>query len=139
MEFRYHEEILAAFPNVCGGLILATGIENGPSSDALKEAYAMEQAATLDRITGPLSEVPSLAAWRLAFRRFGVNPTKYRSACEALLRRLTKKGDIRSINTLVDIGNLISIRYALPVAMFDTRDISAGMTVRCSPCGISPL
>ena len=39
-----------------------------------------------------------------------------RSAAEALLRRLTKQGSIPSINTLVDIGNLVSIRYALPVA-----------------------
>ena len=74
--------------------------------------------------------LPSLAAWRSAFRRFGVNPTKYRSAAEALLRRLTKKGDIPSINTLVDIGNLVSIRYALPVAMFDVRDVVDGITVR---------
>jgi DNA/RNA-binding domain of Phe-tRNA-synthetase-like protein len=36
-----------------------------------------------------------------------------------LLRRLTKKGDIPSINALVDIGNLVSIRYRIPVAVFD--------------------
>ena len=56
----------------------------------------------------PLSEVPSLAAWRRAFRAFGVDPTAYRSAAEALLRRLTKQGSIPSINTLVDIGNLVA-------------------------------
>jgi DNA/RNA-binding domain of Phe-tRNA-synthetase-like protein len=78
----------------------------------------------------PLSEVPSLAAWRRAFRTFGVDPTGYRSAAEALLRRLTKQGSIPSINTLVDIGNLVSIRYALPVAMFDLGSIDGGLTVR---------
>ena len=57
-------------------------------------------------------------------------PTQYRSAAEALLRRLTKQGDIPSINTLVDLGNLVSIRYALPVAVFDTRAISGPVTVR---------
>jgi len=45
------------------------------------------------------------------------------------LRRLTKKGDIPSINTLVDIGNLVSIRYALPIAVFDTRLIQGVLTV----------
>ena len=36
----------------------------------------------------PLSELPSLAAWRGVFRSFGVDPTQYRNAAEALLRRL---------------------------------------------------
>ena len=58
-----------------------------------------------------------------------MKPTQYRSACEALLRRLTKQGDIPSINTLVDIGNLVSIRHVLPVAVFDTSQISGMVTV----------
>ena len=74
--------------------------------------------------------MPSLAAWRRAFRAFGTDPTGYRSAAEALLRRLTKQGSIPSINTLVDIGNLVSIHYALPVAMFDLASIAGGLTVR---------
>jgi DNA/RNA-binding domain of Phe-tRNA-synthetase-like protein len=70
--------------------------------------------------------VESLKAWREAFRTFGVDPTKYRSAAEALARRLTKKDEIPSINTLVDLGNLISIRYGLPVAIVDVRDLAGG-------------
>ncbi len=46
------------------------------------------------------------------------------------MRRLTKKGDIPGINILVDIGNLVSIRYALPVAVFDTRAVQGAVTVR---------
>ncbi len=64
------------------------------------------------------------------FRGFGVDPTQYRSAAEALLRRLTKQGELPSIGTLVDLANLVSIRYALPVAVFDWRGISGGSTVR---------
>ena len=74
--------------------------------------------------------MPTLAAWRRAFRAFGVDPTTYRSAAEALLRRLTKQGSIPSINALVDIGNLVAIRYGLPVAMFDQRTVTGGTTVR---------
>jgi DNA/RNA-binding domain of Phe-tRNA-synthetase-like protein len=59
-----------------------------------------------------------------------VDPTQCRSAAEALLRRLTKKGDIPSINALVDLGNLVSIHYALPVAVFDTRPLTGPLTVR---------
>jgi DNA/RNA-binding domain of Phe-tRNA-synthetase-like protein len=129
--FRYDQGIAARYPGIVGGVLRADGIRNGPSTDELSEAFGGEQRAVLERLGDtPLSEVPSLAAWRRAFRAFGVDPTAYRSAAEALLRRLTKQGSIPSINTLVDIGNLVSIRYALPVAMFDLGSISGGLTVR---------
>src|SRR5947209_357109 len=128
--FRYHPDILARFPAVTGGVILATGMTNSPTPEGLLRSYQAEQQEVKRRIGGaPLSQSESLAAWRAAFRAFDVDPTQHRSAAEALLRRLTKKGDIPSINTLVDIGNLVSIRYALPVAVFDTRILSGGVTV----------
>jgi DNA/RNA-binding domain of Phe-tRNA-synthetase-like protein len=42
---------------------------------------------------------------------------------------LTKKGDIPSINALVDLCNLVSIRYALPVAAFDIHALKGQITV----------
>lgn len=82
--FQYHPDILAAFPNVRGGVILARGLRNGPTPDALRQAYHTEQQAILARIGDtPLSEIESLSAWRGAFRAFGVEPTQYRSAAEA--------------------------------------------------------
>src|SRR5437588_4885365 len=128
--FRYHPDILARYPSVVGGAILAQGMSNGPTPDSLQAAFQAEQQATLQRIADtPLSQVKALAAWRNAFRGFDVDPTQYRSAAEALLRRLTKKGDIPSINLLVDLGNLVSIRYALPVAVFDTHELQGTVTV----------
>lgn len=128
--FQYHEDILQRFPNVVGGVILGRGLQNGPTPDSLLGEYMAQQQDTIAKVGGaPLSELPSLAAWRSAFRAFGVEPTQYRCAAEALLRRLTKKGDIPSINALVDIGNLVSIRYALPVAMVDTQALEGIVTV----------
>ncbi len=129
--FQYEPELLVRYPTIVGGVILAHDIHNGPTSAELREAYLTEQRQVLERIgQTPLSQLPSLAAWRTAFRGFGVDPTQYRSAAEALLRRLTKKGDIPCINQLVDIGNLISIRYALPVSVIDTRAIQGALTAR---------
>jgi DNA/RNA-binding domain of Phe-tRNA-synthetase-like protein len=129
--FQYDPEIIARFPTIVGGVIHAVGVTNGAAPAELIEACRAEQAAVLDRIGAtPLSELPSIAAWRRAFRAFGVDPTGYRSAAEALLRRLTKQGSIPSINAFVDIGNLVSIRYALPVAVFDQRATTGTTTVR---------
>lgn len=130
-KFEYDAEILARFPDVQAGVLFCHGISNQPTPEGLKERYFAEQGAVLEQIgETPLSELESLSAWRFAFRQFGVNPTKYRSAIEALLRRLTKKGDIPSINTLVDIGNLVSIRYQIPVAVFDVERTQGTILVR---------
>ena len=147
LSFQYHPDILSRYPQVVGGVILARGVRNGSTPEPLQAAYLAEQQAVLARIGDtPLSELEPLAAWRSAFRGFGVNPTKYRSAVEALLRRLTKKGDIPSINTFVDICNLVSIRRQLPVAAFDVRALSGPVTVRFSnggerftPLGVSEV
>ena len=129
--FGYHPAVLARFPEICGGVVLIKDLSNRPTPAALLETYLNEQRRVLAAIgEQPLSEIASLAGWRAAFRQFGVDPTKYRSAAEALLRRLTKKGDIPSINALVDICNLVSIRHALPVAAFDTRPLNGPVTVR---------
>jgi DNA/RNA-binding domain of Phe-tRNA-synthetase-like protein len=129
--FQYHPDILNRYPDIVCGAIYMSKMVNGPTSELLQTTYQAEQEAVLNRIGDtPLSELESLAAWRSAFRAFGVNPTKYRSAVEALLRRLTKKGDIPSINAIVDICNMVSIRYTLPVAAFDIRHLHPPITVQ---------
>ncbi len=129
--FRYDGPILERFPGLVGGIVHGEGVRNGSSPTALIDVFAEEQQRTLGRIGDtPLAELPSLAAWRRTFSAFGVEPTRYRSAAEALLRRLVKQGDIPSVSLLVDIGNLVSIRYGLPVAVCDQRDVTGGTTVR---------
>ncbi|GCE46698.1 DNA/RNA-binding domain of Phe-tRNA-synthetase-like protein [Thermosporothrix hazakensis] len=128
--FQYSAEILERYPTVVGGVIVARGMHNGPTPESLLATYTAEQQAVIERLgTTPLSRLESIAAWRQAFRGFGVEPTQYRCAAEALLRRLTKKGDIPSINLLVDLGNLISIRYALPIAVCDMQAAQGAITV----------
>lgn len=128
--FQYHPDILARYPTIVAGVMLARGMKNGTTPESLRAAFQAEQQMVIQRIDDtPLSQLPSLAAWRSVIRSFGVEPTQYRSAAEALLRRLTKKGDIPSINALVDLANMVSIRYALPCAVFDTRALQGIVTV----------
>lgn len=129
--FGYHPEIVDRFPGVRGSVVHAVGLTNGPSPSELRAAYEVGQREVMTQIGDtPLSEIPSLEAWRRAFSAFGVKPTQYRNAAEALLRRLMKQGDIPSINTLVDMANLVSIRYRVPVAACDQRSVTGVTTVR---------
>ena len=74
--FQYHPDIHARYPDLCAGVVLARDISNNPPSGKLNNEYLTEQESTLSRIAGTaLSEIEPLAAWRGAFRAFGVNPT----------------------------------------------------------------
>ena len=129
--FRYDPDLLKRFPTTVGGLMHARGVANGPSPPLLAAAYRAEQERTLERLDGQSpGTLPSIAAWRRVFTAFGVEPTRYRNAAEALLRRLTKHGDIPSVSLLVDAGNLVSIRYGLPVAVLDLAGVAGPITVR---------
>lgn len=131
--FSYSPDLLEVFPATRGGVIHAVGLDVPGTASGLAEAYQAEQERVRAEIgDSQLSGIPSLSAWRSTFSQFGVRPTQYRSAVEALLRRLVKQGGIPSINPLVDIANLISIRHRLPVAVFDQREATGITTVRFS-------
>jgi DNA/RNA-binding domain of Phe-tRNA-synthetase-like protein len=129
--FGYDPAVVADYPRLRAAAIHATGLVNGPSPPALLADYRCEQQAAAERLQATaIADVPSIAAWRRAFSQFGSKPTQHRNAAEALLRRLDKQGEIPSISTLVDIGNLVSIRYAIPVAIFDLAKIEGALAVR---------
>lgn len=131
MTFRYDDAVLARFPALRAGVIELSGAHNGPSPAALIEQFADEQARAAAGLEGvALAEVPSIAAWRRTFSAFGVSPTRYRNAAEALLRRVQKKGGVPSVSLLVDLGNLVSIRHRLPLAVIDADRVAGAVTVR---------
>jgi DNA/RNA-binding domain of Phe-tRNA-synthetase-like protein len=103
--FRYDPAVLERYPSIGCGVVHAGGVSNTPSSERLLDDYRAQQKETRQRLRAtPVSELPSIAAWRRAFAGFGAKPTRHRNAAEALLRRLDKHGDIPTISTLVDIG-----------------------------------
>ncbi len=129
--FAYDNAITERFPTIRAGVVHATGLTNGPSQPELLEEYRAEQRAAAEKVNSTaIADLPQVAAWRRVFSEFGAKPTRYRNAAEALLRRLSKYGDIPTISVLVDIGNHVSIRYAMPVAVFDLANIAGPTTVR---------
>ena len=106
--FAYDDAVVERYPTIRAGVIHATGLANGPSPPELLEEYRAEQRAALTKLEATaITDLPQIVAWRRVFTGFGAKPTQYRNAAEALLGRLAKHGDIPTINTLVDIGNLV--------------------------------
>jgi DNA/RNA-binding domain of Phe-tRNA-synthetase-like protein len=74
--------------------------------------------------------MPEVAAWRRVYSQMGLKPTKYRSASEALLRRFKREDDLPNLHPLVDVCNAVSLAFALPVAVFDLRNVDEFIEVR---------
>jgi DNA/RNA-binding domain of Phe-tRNA-synthetase-like protein len=109
-------EVFAAFPEYLRGVVLAWDVRNGVSPAELVALLRTEEAAARQRLNADtLTAEPRLASWREAFRRLGYKPGDFRPSIEALLRRVLRGQELPSINALVDIGNIVSLRRLLPV------------------------
>jgi len=61
-----------------------------------------------------LSSHPPVAEVRKLFRAAGTDPTRYRPASEALLRRVLKGDSLPTIHPLVDLNNCLSLLLSVP-------------------------
>lgn len=116
-EFKYtiEDEVFRLFPGYVRGVVLANGVRNGESPAELIALLRAAEASVRDRLKAEtVAEHPRMASWREAYRSFGAKPSKYRPSMEAMARRVLKNQEIPSINTLVDIGNVVSLRYLVP-------------------------
>jgi DNA/RNA-binding domain of Phe-tRNA-synthetase-like protein len=128
MGFRIDPSLFATFPGVLLGVVVARGIDNRGADPALAELLAAEEARVRSALGGTaLAEHPRIAPWREAYRRFGVTPKRATSSIENLLRRVLRGEDVRQINPLVDLYNVVSLRHLLPVGGEDLAHIEGAV------------
>ncbi|MGW5671918.1 B3/B4 domain-containing protein [Micromonospora sp. NPDC003776] len=128
MRFQHSPEIWSTFPELSCGVLHATGLDSTVDVGRFLARHA--DAARARFAAGPEGGYPEIQAWRRAFARMGLAPTRYRCAAESLLRRLRREGALPRLHPLVDVGNALSIGYAVPVAVLDLDRIGGDLTVR---------
>ena len=119
MKIIVSDEIETVCPTFVGACVEAQ-VENTPycqelwdEIDALGEKY--KQTLT----TESLKEMSGIAATRRVYRACGKDPSRYRPASEALIRRMLQGKKLYQIDTLVDLVNLASIAYGYSIGGFD--------------------
>lgn len=109
-------DVFARFPDYRRGLVIAHGVRNGPSSPELVGLLREAEASVRERLgESDVTAHPRIASWRAAFQSLGIKPKDFRSSVEAMARRALKGQQLPSINALVDIGNILSLRHLLPM------------------------
>ena len=66
-----------------------------------------------------LKEISGIAATRRIYRICGKDPSRYRPAAEALIRRILQGKPLYQIDTLVALINLASMKYGYSLGGFD--------------------
>jgi DNA/RNA-binding domain of Phe-tRNA-synthetase-like protein len=111
---RIDSAVLELRPDYRAVLLAVDGIVPGPSdaaSDALLQAAERSAVAALGQ--HPAEDLPHVAAWREAYRKFGAKPQRTRNSLEALLRRA--ESGLPRVNRLTDIYNAVSVLHQLPL------------------------
>ncbi len=128
MNIRVTEEITSVCPRFVGACLEAE-VENSAYSEALwieinEKAEEYRKTLTTDN----LKHISGIAATRQVYRACGKDPSRYRPAAEALVRRLLQGKPLYRVNTLVDLINLASIAYGYSIGGFDA-DYMVGNTL----------
>lgn len=119
MEVIVSKEIEQVCPEFVGACVEA-GVVNTPYSEALwKEMEALGQRYRQELTTETLKEMTSIAATRRVYKACGKDPSRYRPASEALIRRVLQGKNLYQRDTLVDLINLASIAYGYSIGGFD--------------------
>lgn len=117
-------DFLASCPDFRGVLLYANVVNSDYNPDLWDtiEQYTEEYKNThsLENIKAN----PNIQATRVAYKKLGKDPNRYRPSAEALCRRILRGLPLYKINTLVDIINLVSIQTGYSIGGFDADKIS---------------
>jgi len=123
LKIAVSENIRKICPEFTGAAIFAK-VKNSPHNNKLwedidalvneyKDSYQIEN----------IKENTAIAATRMAYKRLGKDPNRYRPSAEALCRRILRNLPLYQIDTLVDLINLVSIRAGYSIGGFDADKI----------------
>lgn len=129
MEIKVSEEIKKACPQFAGIAICAT-VENTAYSESLwKKIDEFTIRYREMYTTDSIKDMVTIHATREAYKKCGKDPSRYRPSGEALCRRILRGISLYQIDTLVDLINLVSIRYGYSIGGFDADKIQGDTLV----------
>lgn len=116
------------FPQAHIAAMVVWHIDNTRATDECAALVMDEGRRAAHRLDDTdIASLPSVAPWRMAYREFGVKPSRFRSSIEGLLRS-ARAGTVPSINNpLVDLYNAVSLRFEVPCGGEDLAAIRGGI------------
>ncbi len=125
-------ELTPRFPDFRVALIVAEDltIPARRSATLASEIGAVEKRCRERWSATELSAIPGVAAWRSAYRAFGIKKTSYRSSVERLIKRVLAGDGVPEVNALVDLYNATSIEQGLCLGCDDLDKLEGDLEFR---------
>lgn len=109
--------------------VLECNVENTQFNAALwQEIDKLTEEIKSTLTPDTIKQHPQIVATRQMYSACGKDPSRYRPSAEGLMRRIAKGNNLYQINTLVDLVNLVSMRYGYSIGGFDAEKI-VGTTI----------
>lgn len=120
------------------GVVTAAPVAVGEAAPALDAEMAALAGELRSRHAGQApADIAGLAPARELYRAFGIDPTRTRPSSEALLRRVLQEKPLPRILSAVDVCNLCSLRFLLPIGLYDLAKVRGGVLLRRGKAGES--
>ena len=119
MKVIVSEEIEQVCPEFVGACVEATVVNSHYSETLWQDIDGFCNKFRKELTTESLKEIASIAATRRVYKACGKDPSRYRPASEALIRRILQGKGLYQLNTLVDLVNLASIAFGYSIGGFD--------------------
>lgn len=124
MNIAFSEKIINAAP-AFKMILIQAGVVNTPTPQTLWDEISnygqlLRKHVAIEQI----NKRPGIAATRAAYKKCGKDPNRYRPSCEAMMRRLVKGMELYSIDALVDLVNLLSLKSGYSIGGFDADKIA---------------
>ena len=121
MKFIVDKELFDKYENLKIGVIICNNLNNNKEIDINDDFNKVKNDIKEKFSNIELAEYPIIHKWREIYKSFGEK--KARSSIEALIRRTVNGKEIPNINPIVDIYNMISLKYELPIGGEDLAKI----------------
>ncbi len=123
-KFIIDKRLFNKYENLKVGIIICKDICNKVSKNDISNEMETVKKHIKEKFQDiEIKDYPVIKKWRDIYKDFGEK--KSRSSVEALIRRIVNGNEIPSINSLVDIYNLISLKYELPCGAEDLNFIES--------------
>ncbi|MGZ0052223.1 B3/B4 domain-containing protein [Brevibacillus gelatini] len=131
MNVQLDSTVTERLPAFSLGILQYSGASVSDSPKMLKGRinYFVENLR-LEHELSRLTEIEGIREWRTAFKKAGIDPSRYRPSSEALLRRLLQGNPFFWINSAVDVNNFFSVLHALPFGIYDQQHLTGDVTCR---------
>lgn len=119
MKVIVSQEIEHVCPEFVGACVEAQVVNTCYHQKLWQEIEALCNRFRQELTTESLKEMTSIAATRRVYKACGKDPSRYRPASEALIRRALQGKELYQRDTLVDLVNLASIAFGYSIGGFD--------------------